>query len=122
MALPESNKLEIDAIKSQIAELLANSKQPKDLTSTTSYDDDTLIAIQNTGEAVKGIRRADFLTLVLGSLRRIDDDSEINEVSAVNQICIGKKTGINSGAFFIGRVTVYPPTSNAHIEFIYRTL
>lgn len=115
---------ELEALKAAFNQLLANSKQPVEGTITETFDVNALIPIQNPGENVKFITRANFLdnliTDALGSLRRIDDDSEINEVTAVNQIAIGMKTGINGGLFFVGAVTFYPPTTDEHINFYYQ--
>lgn len=120
MATVQSNTLEIQALKESLALLLNNSTQPKDGVSTTTTTDDTLFPIQNVGEDVKFIRKADFLVAVLGSVRQISDNN--SEVTAVNQIAIGKRTGINGGSFFLGQVLFFPPTQDSHIDFIYRQL
>lgn len=122
MATVQSNSLEIQVLKDTLALLISNSTQPKDGQSTTTTTDDTLFPIQNVGEDVQFIRKADFLTAVLGSIRRISDNVSDNENDAVNQIVIGSKTGINSDQTFIGFVNFYPPTQNSHIDFIYQSL
>ena len=117
---PESLAIEVQVLKDTLALLLSNSKQPKDGTSTAVTTDDTLFPIQNTGEEVKFIRKADFLEVVFGGIRQIKDSG--SEVTEVGQIAIGSKTGINGGQPFIGFVTFYPPTTDAHINFIYQSL
>ena len=121
MATTASNALGIASNKSEIdliTEFINKSLQPKDGISTTSTTDDTLFPIQNTGEDVKFIRKADFLTAVFSSVRRISDTVADNEVTDINQLCIGSKTGINDGAPWLGYTTFYPPTQNSHINFI----
>lgn len=118
MANAATNALEIQVLKDTLALLLSNSKQPRDGTTTTTTDDDTLFPIQNTGQEVRFIRKADFLTAVLGAVRRISDTTAQNENTAVNQIVIGSKSGINGGGNFIGTVVFYPPTQDSHINFI----
>lgn len=115
---PEALAVEVQALKDALAELLSKSVQPKDGTTTVATTDDTLFPIQNVGEDVKFIRKADFLTAVLGSIRRISDTAADNEVTAVNQLVMGSKTGINNGFPFIGFATFYPPTQDSHINFI----
>lgn len=118
MSTVQSNTLEIQALKESLALLLNNSTQPKDGVSTTTTTDDTLFPIQNVGEDVKFIRKADFLVAVLGSVRRISDTPANNENDGVNQLVIGSKTGINGGNPFIGIVDFYPPSQDSHITEI----
>lgn len=116
----QSVSLRLGIVEQFIQNFLANSVQPKDGQSTTNTTDDTLFPIQNVGEAVKFIRKADFLTVVLGSVRQISDAN--SEVDAVGQIAIGQKAGINGGRFFVGQVNFYPPTQDSHINKIYYSL
>ncbi|HET8736446.1 MAG TPA: hypothetical protein VFM69_07595 [Pricia sp.] len=109
----------VEALETQQGELLTNSVQPKDGTATATYTDDTLIPIQNPGEDVRFIKRSDFLTAVLGSIRRIDDDLEINEVTAVNQLVFGQKAGFFGDAYFFGRVLSYPVLNEGDIDDIF---
>lgn len=118
MANAVTNATEIQLLKETLALLLSNSVEPKDGQSTTTTNDDTLFPIQNTGEDVQFIRKADFLTVVLGSIRRISNDSNVNEVTAINQLCVGSKAGINGDDPFMGIVNFFPPTQDSHINFI----
>jgi len=120
MANVETNAIEISVLKETLALLLSKSVQPKDGVITAVTTDDTLFAIQNTAEDVRFIRKADFLVALLGDIRKIADTG--SEVTAVGQICIGTKTGINGGSYFIGLVNFYPPTQDSHITFIYQLL
>jgi hypothetical protein len=118
MANAATNALEIQVLKDTLALLISNSKQPKDGTTTTTTDDDTLFPVQNTGQGVRFIRKADFLITVFGSIRRISDTTAENENTAVNQLVMGSKSGINGGGNFIGTVVFYPPTQDSHINFM----
>ena len=118
----QSLTIKVNTLNDTLALLLGNSVQPKDGTSSTEYTDDTLIPIQNVGENVTFIKRADFLTAVLGSVRQISDDPNIDETTDIGQVAIGTRTGINRGELFIGVINFFPPTQDSHINKIYYKL
>ncbi len=107
--------LAVEELQEWRNELVSKSVQPSEGEATTNFSDDTLIPIQNVGEDVKFIKRSDFISSILGSVRSID------EVTAIGQIAVGVKSGINDGQFFIGYVNFYPPTQDSHINFVYQT-
>lgn len=119
MSNPTTNALEIQILKDALALLISNSVEPKDGTKTTTTTDDTLFPVQNIGEPVTFVRKGDFIVALLGGIRRISDTN--SEVSAVGQLVMGRKTGINGGFFFIGYVTFFPPTQDSHINFQYQS-
>lgn len=116
MATPESNKLEIDALKLTLDLLLSKSKQPKDGEASTTVNVAALIPIQNPGENVKFINSETFLFLILKTMGMVDV-SKTSDLSGV--VVFGKVAGINTGGFFIGVSSAPTPTTNAHISEFY---
>lgn len=114
MATPESNKLEIDTLKSQIGELLSKSFQPKDGTATTVLNNAALVPVQNPGESVRFITALEFLFLMLKQIGMVDVNAAGDKTNA---LCFGKKAGINEGNLIVGwKSLVANPTSDSDFE------
>ena len=117
MATVESNKLEIDQLKTQLAEILSKSVEPKDGDATAVLNNSALVPVQNPGENVKFITALEFLFLMLKQIGMM----EINATGdKTNTYCFGKKAGINDGNLIIGwKSTVANPTSDSDFETPY---
>lgn len=117
MANPASNKVEIDLLKTQIAELLSKSAQPKDGVSATVVQNNAKVPIQNPGENVTFIDALPFLFLLLKQIGMVDVNATGDKT---NVICFGKKAGINEGNLIVGwKSLVADPTSNSDFETPY---
>lgn len=94
MATTESNALEIQTLKTQVAELLSKSVLPTNMTAAQKR-------VMIEGVFPNGVW------------------IDINDPNLkVGDKVAGKKAGINDGVDFMGYVLTAPPTQDSHINFV----
>lgn len=123
MATLQSLQLEVDNLKQQLSELLSNSREPKDITITSTVDEDGYVVIQNTGQDVQVITPKNLFFQMLKSLGMVDINSNGDMSGAtVFGIPTGARSSINNGNLIMGwRVlpNVPDPTTDNDFETPY---
>lgn len=118
MATTQSNKLEIDQLRSDLDLLMSKSVQPKDGDSTAVLNTGALVPVQNPGENVKFITALEFLFLMLKQIGMVDINSTGDKAGAH---VFGIKAGVNEGNLLIGakvKAGVSEPTSDTDFDYL----